>query len=103
MNKQDIQSSVYAQKVDLLLRLLPLVMEEKVFAVHGGTAINLFLRNLPRYSVDIDLTYIPLADRNKSIEDMEGSWKDHGTVLRSALISINNGFSFYAERRTIVG
>ena len=83
MSNQNIQTSVYAQKVDLLLRLLPLVMEEKVFAVHGGTAINLFLRNLPRYSVDIDLTYIPLADRNKSIEDMEGSWKDQGTVLRS--------------------
>ena len=76
MSNQNIQTSVYAQKVDLLLRLLPLVMEEKVFAIHGGTAINLFLRNLPRYSVDIDLTYIPLADRNKSIEDMEGSWKD---------------------------
>jgi hypothetical protein len=30
MNKQDMQSSVYAQKVDLLLRLLPLIMEEKV-------------------------------------------------------------------------
>lgn len=103
MSNQNIQTSVYAQKVDLLLRLLPLVMEEKVFAVHGGTAINLFLRNLPRYSVDIDLTYIPLADRNKSIEDMEGSWKDQGAVLRSALISINNGFSFYVERRTIVG
>lgn len=103
MSNQNIQTSVYAQKVDLLLRLLPLVMEEKVFAVHGGTAINLFLRNLPRYSVDIDLTYIPLADHNKSIEDMEGSGKDQGTVLRSALISINNGFSFYAERRTIVG
>ena len=70
MNKQDIQSSVYAQKVDLLLRLLPLVMEEMVFAVHGGTAINLFLRNLPRYSVDIDLTYIPLADRKRSIDDI---------------------------------
>ena len=70
MNNQNIQTSVYAQKVDLLLRLLPLVMEEKVFAVHGGTAINLFLRNLPRYSVDIDLTYIPLADRKKSIDDL---------------------------------
>lgn len=72
MNNQNIQTSVYAQKVDLLLRLLPLVMEEKVFAVHGGTAINLFLRNLPRYSVDIDLTYIPLADRKNSIEDING-------------------------------
>ncbi len=70
MNNKNARTSVYAQKVDLLLRLLPLVMEEKVFAIHGGTAINLFLRNLPRYSVDIDLTYIPLADWRKSIEDI---------------------------------
>lgn len=52
----DIKLSVYAQKVELLLRLIPIVMEEEVFAIHGGTAINLFLKDLPRYSVDIDLT-----------------------------------------------
>jgi len=70
MNEQNINSFVYAQKVELLLRLVPLVMEEEVFAIHGGTAINLFLKDLPRYSVDIDLTYIPLNDRSKSIEDI---------------------------------
>ena len=53
----------YAEKVEVLLRLLPIVMEEKVFAVHGGSAINLFVRNLPRYSVDIDLTYWPRESR----------------------------------------
>ena len=53
----------YAEKVEVLLRLLPIVMEEKVFAVHGGSAINLFVRNLPRYSVDIDLTYLWKAGR----------------------------------------
>ena len=58
----------YAEKVEVLLRLLPIVMEEKVFAVHGGSAINLFVRNLPRYSVDIDLTYIPLEGREESLE-----------------------------------
>lgn len=63
-------TQVYAQKVELLLRLIPIVMEEGVFAVHGGTAINLFLKNLPRYSVDIDLTYIPLSDRNASLDDI---------------------------------
>ena len=63
-------TKVYAAKVELLLRLMPIVMEEGVFAVHGGTAINLFLKNLPRYSVDIDLTYIPLAGRNDSLEDI---------------------------------
>ncbi len=66
----NIKSRVYAQKVELLLRLIPIVMDEEVFAIHGGTAINLFLKDLPRYSVDIDLTYIPLADRKTSINDI---------------------------------
>ena len=66
----NIKSSVYAQKVELLLRLIPIVMDEGVFAIHGGTAINLFLKDLPRYSVDIDLTYIPLADRETSLDDI---------------------------------
>ena len=56
----------YAKKVETLLRMMPLVTEEGVFAVHGGSAINLFVRNMPRYSVDIDLTYIPVEDRNAS-------------------------------------
>lgn len=66
----NIAPSIYAQKVELLLRLIPIVMEENVFAVHGGTAINLFLKDLPRYSVDMDLTYIPLADRKTSLDDI---------------------------------
>ena len=61
MNKE------YAQKVEILLRILPIVMGEKVFAVHGGSAINLFIKDLPRYSVDIDLTYTPLESREESI------------------------------------
>tara|TARA_R110001599_G_scaffold353737_1_gene595980 strand:+ start:1145 stop:1384 length:240 start_codon:yes stop_codon:yes gene_type:complete len=35
-------------------------------ALKGGTAINLFVRNMPRLSVDIDLTYLPITDRNQS-------------------------------------
>ena len=64
MNNNNTNANAYAAKVELLLHLMPIVMEEGVFAVHGGTAINLFLKDLPRYSVDIDLTYIPLAGRN---------------------------------------
>lgn len=70
MNENNITSRVYAQKVELLLRLMPIVMAEGVFAVHGGTAINLFLKDLPRYSIDIDLTYIPLTDRKQSLDDI---------------------------------
>ena len=45
----------FRHQVALLVRILPLVAEEKCFALKGGTAINLFIRNLPRLSVDIDL------------------------------------------------
>jgi predicted nucleotidyltransferase component of viral defense system len=46
---------------------MPSVYRIKDFAVHGGTAINLFYKNMPRYSVDIDLTYIPIQDREESL------------------------------------
>ena len=50
-----------------MLRLMPSVYRIKEFAVHGGTAINLFHKYLPRYSVDIDLTYVPIQDRTTSL------------------------------------
>lgn len=70
-----MNNEVYREKVKLLLQLMPFVMQEQVFAVHGGSAINLFVKNMPRYSVDIDLTYIPLADREESIADINAHLK----------------------------
>ncbi len=58
----------YKKQVALLLNVIPEVAKESCFALHGGTAINLFLRNMPRLSVDIDLTYIPVEDRAASFE-----------------------------------
>lgn len=60
----------YRAQVDLLLRILPHVAEEEVFALKGGTAINLFIRDMPRLSVDIDLTYLPLDDRKTGLENI---------------------------------
>lgn len=57
----------YRRQVALLIRIMPLVYKIKEFAVHGGTAINLFHRNLLRYSVDIDVTYIPIKNRQQSL------------------------------------
>lgn len=65
-----IMNDIYRRQVALLIRVMPLVFNIKDFAVHGGTAINLFHRNLPRYSVDIDITYIPLEDRNTSLANI---------------------------------
>lgn len=58
---------IYAAQVKLLVQALPEVAKETCFALHGGTAINLFVRELPRLSVDIDLTYVPIEPRENSL------------------------------------
>lgn len=62
--------NVYKAQVSLLLKVLPEVAKEKCFALHGGTAINLFVREMPRLSVDVDLTYVPIQDRSTSLENI---------------------------------
>ena len=60
----------YRKQVALLIRIMPSVYRIQEFAVHGGTAINLFHKNMPRYSIDIDLTYIPIKDRAISLAEI---------------------------------
>lgn len=60
----------YRHRVDLLLSVLPLVASEPVFALKGGTAINMFECNMQRLSVDIDLTYLPLNDRATAMQEI---------------------------------
>src|SRR4030042_1516212 len=60
----------YRAQADLLLQALPSIAKENIFALKGGTAINLFLRDMPRLSVDIDLTYIPIEDRTTSLKNI---------------------------------
>lgn len=59
---------IYTKKVSLLLKILPEIEKIEQFALHGGTAINLFYHNMPRLSVDIDLTYVPYSNRSKDLE-----------------------------------
>ena len=61
----------YKRQVDLLLQVLPYVAKEKNFALKGGTAINLFIRDMPRLSVDIDLTYLPLEARSIALANIQ--------------------------------
>ena len=60
----------YRDQARLVIDVLPYVAEQKVFALKGGTAINLFHRDLPRLSVDIDLTYLPVNDRSAALRDI---------------------------------
>ena len=61
----------YFDQVRLLLSVLPDIAREDAFALMGGTAINLFYRDMPRLSVDIDLTYLPVHDRERSLKDID--------------------------------
>ncbi len=61
----------YLNYVALMLKTLPFITKEKCFSLKGGTAINLFVRNMPRLSIDIDLAYIGLESRNKAIANSE--------------------------------
>lgn len=60
-------NDLYSRQVELLVRVIPFVAAESCFALKGGTAINLFVRNLPRLSVDIDLAYLPVEPRAQSL------------------------------------
>jgi predicted nucleotidyltransferase component of viral defense system len=60
----------YYQQVELLLEVLPLLNKFPAFALKGGTAINLFVRDMPRLSVDIDLCYLPIEPRNEFLINM---------------------------------
>ncbi len=68
-------SDQYRRQVSLLVQTLPFVADEKCFALKGGTAINLFVRDLPRLSVDMDLTYLPVHDRRESLDEIDASLK----------------------------
>ncbi len=63
-------NELYKKQVALLIRIMPSVYAIKDFAVHGGTAINLFHKDMPRYSVDIDITYIPVRAREESLKEI---------------------------------
>jgi hypothetical protein len=73
MKERPVAAKVYEDQVQLLVAALPFVAQEECFALKGGTAINLFYRDLPRLSVDIDLTYLPVKDRAESLADINAA------------------------------
>ena len=69
----------YRQQVSLLVRTIPAIAAEDCFALKGGTAINLFIRDMPRLSVDIDLVFLPVAP-----------WQESLAAIEEALLRIKN-------------
>jgi hypothetical protein len=111
MNNWD---SRYAERVKLLVEILPTLAEEKRFALKGGTAINLFEHDLPRLSVDIDLTWLPVGDFASDVRDISAALEPGSTLrceahcrLRAAqglssplAIDLDRGVSPVLDRKT---
>ncbi|GJQ64250.1 MAG: hypothetical protein SCALA702_33030 [Melioribacteraceae bacterium] len=70
-----MKDSIYYKQVELLLRVLPVINRHDEFALKGGTAINFFVRDFPRFSIDIDLVYLPLKERDETLADLTNKLK----------------------------
>lgn len=78
-------SQKYEKQVRLLLLCLPSLEEVERFALKGGTAINFFLNNMPRLSVDIDLTYLPIEPREETFANIHGDLKKLGGIIQKTI------------------
>lgn len=83
MNRQ----SHYYRQVQLLLRIIPFVAQHDCFALKGGTAINLFVRDFPRLSVDIDLVFLPMMERNEALQTIKSNLE---TLASTITANIDN-------------
>ncbi|GEM_PF-481746 len=85
MNKD----TIYFKQVQLLVRILPLAATEKCFALKGGTAINLFVRDVPRLSVDIDLVYLPMDDREIALKNIRAALSQISELIKASLQGVH--------------
>ncbi|MEI6871004.1 MAG: nucleotidyl transferase AbiEii/AbiGii toxin family protein [Verrucomicrobiota bacterium] len=73
-------------------QVLPFVAQESFFALKDGTAINLFVRDFERLSVDIDLVYLPLEDRMTSLSGISNTLSIGYSFRRANLRYAVSGF-----------
>jgi len=87
------RQSPYFEQVALLVHVMPEILESHCFALKGGTAINLFYRDMPRISVDIDLVYVPLAERVFSLEEISREFEAIADRIRILIPQVKIQFS----------
>lgn len=83
------RTSIYYRQVQLLLQILPFISLHNCFALKGGTAINLFIRELPRLSVDIDLVFLPALDRIAALAAIKRALDEIAEELSTKLVGSN--------------
>ncbi len=99
-----MRDSPYFKHVQLILKVMPYIAMEKRFALKGGTAINLFVRDMPRLSIDIDidLVWLPLEPRKQTLEKMSSALRVIADVIRTKITGATVGESCLQGTKHIV-
>jgi predicted nucleotidyltransferase component of viral defense system len=75
---------IYLDTARLLVQVAPLVFVDDQFGLKGGSAINLFLRDMPRLSVDLDLVFTDhTVGREQALARINGAVKEAADRLRA--------------------
>ena len=91
-------NQVYLDTARLMTQVAPLVFADGIFALKGGTAINLFLRDMPRLSVDLDLVFV---DHRLSRDE---ALRSINTAIQKAVNRLEaNGFRTHVTTARDVG
>lgn len=90
----------YTDRVQLLVDILPTLVREPEFALKGGTAINLFEHDLPRLSMDIDLTWLPARDFDTDARDIAAALERLAQALSAPPLRLQVRSSTAGDART---
>jgi predicted nucleotidyltransferase component of viral defense system len=77
-------NQVYFETARLMTQVAPVVFADTIFALKGGTAINLFIRDMPRLSVDLDLVFRDYTlPRERALEQITAALRQSAERLKS--------------------
>ena len=96
----------YRQQVELLLKIIPELADIECFVIHGGTAINFYVLDMPRYSVDIDVTYTPIKPREESFFEIYKNLKvikeRINSVISNVIVSEKPNKIYFSQKGIMV-
>jgi len=87
-------NNIYLKQAEFLIRVLPHINYEKAFALKGGTALNFFWRDFPRLSVDIDLCYTKIQDRELTLVEINDAF----TITEESLQRAFDGITIQQKK-----
>lgn len=97
-----MKDTVYFKQAELVLDTLPFISKVSDFAVKGGTAINFFVRNQPRLSIDIDLTYLPIEHREASLADISEKLLHISKAIKQAFPIITTQSTYSSDSNYVI-